>query len=138
MVKSSIHGGIVTKEVVKLFKQAFPDHDWKKYVDNCLAMETVVAKHRQMPPYAFPDAFLNMMATYIWVFINQLANTKYSYSVQWQHDEVQFILAKRLSMLGWQELLTAFQLWRPRDEVTTLSLRYVYESLQLDRFRSIK
>jgi hypothetical protein len=39
---------------------------------------------------------------------------------------------------SWEELLTEFQLWREREEVTIASLQYLYASRQLERFHRIE
>jgi hypothetical protein len=65
MVKSHGFNDNVTKEVLKPFKEEFPDHDWKAYVDEHLAIEAAVAKYQSESPYVFPCLFLSVTVTWV-------------------------------------------------------------------------
>jgi len=65
MVKSHGFNGNVTKEVLKLFKEEFPDHNWKAYVDELLAIEAAVAKYQRESPYVFLYFFLSVTLTWV-------------------------------------------------------------------------
>jgi hypothetical protein len=54
MVKSHEVKGSVNKDFLVLFKEAFPDHDWKSYVDELLAVEAAIAKYQRQSPYVSP------------------------------------------------------------------------------------
>lgn len=57
MAQKHLVQGNVIKEVLKCFKEAFPYHDWKSYVDELLAIEAAVEKHNRDPQYVFPRWF---------------------------------------------------------------------------------
>jgi hypothetical protein len=63
MVKSHGFNDNATKEVLELFKEEFPDHDWKAYVDELLTIEAAVAKYQRESPYVFPYLFLSVTLT---------------------------------------------------------------------------
>ena len=54
MARKHVVRGNVIKEVLKLFKEEFPQHDWKAYVNELLAIEAAMEKHKRDPQYVFP------------------------------------------------------------------------------------
>jgi hypothetical protein len=63
MARKHIVQGDVIKEVLKLFKENFPRHDWKSYVDEPIAIEAALEKHKRDPQYVFPGWFLFLMTS---------------------------------------------------------------------------
>jgi hypothetical protein len=59
--------GNVIKGVLKRFKEAFPHHDWKSYVDELLAIEAAVEKHKRDPQYVFPRWFYSSWPVRFWL-----------------------------------------------------------------------
>lgn len=51
MVKSHGVNHNTTDDVLKLFKEEFPDHDWGAFVDELLAIEAIIAKYQRESPY---------------------------------------------------------------------------------------
>ncbi len=58
MVNSYGVKGSAIKDVLDLFKGEFPNHDWKVYVHELLAIEASIAKHHRELPYVFPGMLL--------------------------------------------------------------------------------
>jgi hypothetical protein len=62
MTRKHIVQGNVIKDVLQLFIERFPQHDWKAYVDKLLAIEAAIENHKHDPPYVFLGWFLFIMA----------------------------------------------------------------------------